>query len=154
VVVVDIRVERVTPVIVSMYFDINRPIDIDLQKIQTILTHAKGVGIIFAIDSNSRSISWHDVLTNNGRKKLEEFIINKKLRVANEKSSRYTFQTERGTSNIDLTLMNNWAIDYVIDWKIHDQESCSDHKIIKYGICKGKIYFNRRVRIRQGRDTQ
>ena len=63
--VVEIRVERVTLIIVSMYFDINRPIDIDLQKIQTILTHAKGVGIIFAIDSNARSTSWHDVLTNN-----------------------------------------------------------------------------------------
>jgi len=153
-VVVEIRVEMVTLIIVSMYFDINRPIDIDLQKIQTILTHAKGVGIIFAIDSNARSTSWHDVLTNNRGKKLEEFIINKQLHIANEESSRYTFQRERGASNIDLTIMNNQAIDYVIDWKIHDQESCFDHKIIKYGIGKGKIYFNRRVRIRQERDTQ
>jgi hypothetical protein len=30
--VVEIGVERVTLIIVSMYFDINRPIDIDLQK--------------------------------------------------------------------------------------------------------------------------
>jgi len=74
VVVVEIRVERVTLIIVSMYFDINRPIDIDLQKIQTILTHAKGVGIIFAIDNNARSTSWHGVLTNNRGKKLEESV--------------------------------------------------------------------------------
>jgi len=113
-----------------MYFDINRPIDIDLQKIQAILTHTKGVGIIFAIDSNARSTSWHDVLTNNRGKKLEEFIISKELHIANEKSSSYTFQTERGASNIDLTIINNQAIDYV-DWKIHDRESWSDHKIIK-----------------------
>jgi hypothetical protein len=37
--------------------------------------------------------------------------------------------------------MNNQAIDYVIDWKIHVQESCSDHKIIKYGIGKGNDLF-------------
>jgi hypothetical protein len=40
-------------ILVSMYFDTNRPIDIDLQKMQEILTHAKGTGIIFAIDSNA-----------------------------------------------------------------------------------------------------
>jgi len=33
--------------------------------------------------------------------------------------------------------MNNQAIDYVTDWEIHEQESCSDHKIIKIGIGKG-----------------
>ena len=43
---VEIRVERVAFMIVSMYFDINRPIDIDLQKKQAPLTQAKGMGII------------------------------------------------------------------------------------------------------------
>ena len=90
--VVEIRVERATVIIVSMYFDINRPIDIDLQKMQTILTHMKGVGIIFSIDSNARSTSWHVVLTNNRGKKLEEFIISKMLHIANEESSSYKFQ--------------------------------------------------------------
>jgi len=87
VVVVEIRVERVTLIIVSMYFDINRPIAIDLQKIQTSLTHAKGVGIIFEIDSNARSTSWHGFLTNNRGKKLEEFIISKQLHIANQESN-------------------------------------------------------------------
>ena len=103
---------------------------------QTILTHKKGVGIIFSIDSNARSTSWHDVLSNNRGKKLEEFIVSKQLHITNEESSSYTFQTERGASNIDLTVVNSQAIDYVTEWAIHEQESCSDHKIIKFGICK------------------
>jgi len=74
---------------------------------------------------------------------LEEFIISEQLHIANEESSSYMFQTERGASNIDLTIMNNQAIDYVIDWKIHDQESCSNHKIIKYGIGKGNDLFQK-----------
>ena len=37
----------VTLIIASMYFDINRPIDIDLQKMEATLTHAKMVGILF-----------------------------------------------------------------------------------------------------------
>jgi hypothetical protein len=150
VVVVETRVGKVTLIIVSMYFDINRPIDIDLQKMQTIITHAKGVGIIFAIDSNARSTSWHDVLTNNRGKKLEEFIISKQLHIANEESSSNTFQTERGASNIDLTILNNKAIDYITDWKIHDQESCSDHNIIKYGLGKGNDLIQQTVSNKAG----
>jgi len=59
------------------------------------------------------------------------------LHIANEESSSYMFQTERGASNIDVTVMNNQVIDYVTDWAIHEQESSSDHKIIKFGIGKG-----------------
>ena len=45
------RVGSVTFVVASVYFDINRPIDDDLQKMQAVITHAKGMGIVFAIDS-------------------------------------------------------------------------------------------------------
>jgi hypothetical protein len=97
---------------------------------QEILTHAKGVGTIFAIDSNARSTSGHDVLTNKRGKTLEEFLIRKQLYIANEESCSTTFQTGCGASNIDLTILNNQAIDLITDWTIYDQESCSDHNII------------------------
>jgi hypothetical protein len=51
------RVGSVTSVIASMYFDIKRSIDEDLKKMQAVMTHAKGTGIVFAIDSNARSTS-------------------------------------------------------------------------------------------------
>ena len=85
--------------LISMYFDINRSIDIDLQKMQEILTYAKGVGTIFAIDSNARSNSWHDVLTNKRGRTLEEFLISRQLYTANEESCYKTFQSGRGASN-------------------------------------------------------
>ena len=62
--VLEKKVGNATLLIASMYFDINRPIDYDLQKIQAIIMHANGVGIVFAVDSNARSTSLHDVLTN------------------------------------------------------------------------------------------
>jgi len=89
-----------------MYFDINRPIDFDLQKMQAILMHANGVGIAFAVDSNARSTSWHDVLTKKRGKTMEEFIISKQLHTANEENSHTTFWTSRGARNIDLTILN------------------------------------------------
>jgi hypothetical protein len=118
--VMEIGVGSVTFVVASMYFDINRPIDDDLQKMQAVITHAKGMGIVFAIDSNARSTSWHDVLTNKRGKMMEEFLISKQLYIANEESRYTTFQTCRGVSNIDLTVLNNTAINYLQDWTVYD----------------------------------
>jgi len=129
-VVVETRGESTSLILISMYFDINRTIDTDLQKIQEILTHAKGT--IFAVDSNERSTTWHDVLTNKRGKALEEFLISRQLYIANEESCYKTFQSGRGTSNIDLTISNNQTIGSINNWSIHEQESCSDHDILKY----------------------
>jgi len=43
-----------------MYFDINRQIEDDLKKVEAIINHAKGAGVLLAIDSNPRSKTWHD----------------------------------------------------------------------------------------------
>jgi hypothetical protein len=140
-VVLEIRVDKVILIIASMDFDINRPLDIDLQKkMQAILMHAKGVRIIFSIDSNARSTTWHDMLTNKRGKTLEEFLISRQVHIANKDSCCTTFRTCRGASNIDLTVLNNQAIDFISDWAVHDQESCSDH-IIKYGLGNENVTF-------------
>jgi hypothetical protein len=100
--------------------------------------HANGVGIVFAVDSNARSTSWHDVLTNKRGKTMEEFLISRQLHIANEESCLTTFWTSRGASNIDLTIINNQAIGLISEWAIHNQESCSDYNIIKYGLGNAK----------------
>ena len=61
-------------VIASMYFDINQQIADDVLKIEAILQHAKGAGIILAMDSNSRSTAWHDTQTNARGRILEDFL--------------------------------------------------------------------------------
>ena len=139
--VVETRVDEASLVLVSMYFDINRLIDIDLQKMQEILTHAKGTSTIFAIDSNARSTSWHNVLTNKPGRALEEFLISRQLYTANEESCYKTFQSGRGSSDTDLTILNNQAFEIISDWTIHDHESCSDHNVIKYDLGKGKDFY-------------
>ena len=62
------------------------------------------------------------------------------MHIANEDSCCTTFRTCRGASNIDLTVLNNQAIDFISDWAVHDQESCSDH-IIKYGLGNENVTF-------------
>jgi len=82
---------------------------------QAVTAHAKGTGIVFAIESNARSTTWHEVLANKRGKKKEEFLISNQLHISNIESSYTTFQTCRGASNIDLTILNNTAIKYLQD---------------------------------------
>jgi hypothetical protein len=51
----------------SMYFDITKEIERDLDKIEGILDFTKGKGPIIAVDSNARSKAWHNSQTNKRR---------------------------------------------------------------------------------------
>jgi hypothetical protein len=75
----------------SMYFDFEDQIEKSFTKIDAILQFAKGGRILIPTDSNSRSTTWHDIITNSRGKKLEEYIASKQLHVINEESERYTF---------------------------------------------------------------
>ena len=91
----------------SIYLDIGNEITMDLNKIENILQFAKGRGLIVSMDSNATSKTWHDVLTNKRGRLLEEFVISNRVHIVNEDSKRTTFESNRGTSNIDLTIADN-----------------------------------------------
>jgi len=63
-VVLEVVSDKAKTIIASMFFDINRQIEGDLNEIEAIIHHAKGAGFLLGIDSNSRSTSWHDTQTN------------------------------------------------------------------------------------------
>ena len=58
--------------------------------------------------------------------------MSKQMHIVNEESCGTAFRTSRSASNIDLTVLDNQAIDVIIDGIISDWESCSDHSILKY----------------------
>jgi hypothetical protein len=118
----------------SVYMDYNDLIENNIKTIEKILDFTKGAKIIIAIDSNSRSKTWHDVTTNSRGKLLEEFVASNQLHIINEDSTRTTFQTGRGKSNIDITITNNQMLADVTNWEISEQESASDHNTIKFSI--------------------
>jgi hypothetical protein len=119
---------------VSMYFDIEEQIENNFTKIDEILQCAKGGRILIATDSNSRSKTWHDIITNSRGKKLEEYLGSRQLHIIKEESERFTFHNSRGSSNIDLTITNNNLIAGMNEWEISAEESCSDHNFLKYKI--------------------
>ena len=107
VIVLEATIDNTKTIIASMYLDITRQTDIDILKIEAIIAYAKGEAVIIAMDSNCRSTSWHDSLTNRKGELLEEYLKSKQLNIINEESSLTNFNGGRGTSNIDITITNN-----------------------------------------------
>ena len=75
-------------------------------------THARtqfsnGSSFLIAMDSNSRSTGWYDSQTNSRGKIPEEYLTCRDLYVMNDESELTTFQSHRGSSNTDLTIVNN-----------------------------------------------
>ena len=64
----------------------------------------------------------------------------------NEATETPTFQSNRGSSRIDLTITNSKLVRFVSDWTCGEEESCSDHNIVNFKIAsvnngKGKMNY-------------
>jgi len=129
----------------SMYFDIQDQLGKPLNNMDEILKLTKSGKILIAADTNSRSKTWHDVITNTRGKKLEEYLAGTQLHIINKENERSTFHNSRGISNIDLTIVNNNLLTAVRDWEISEEESLSDHNYLKYKISmrRDKTYTNK-----------
>ena len=86
------------------------------------------------MDSNAWSTIWHDDTTNNRGKILEEFVASNQMHIINEDSPSRTFKSSGGSSNIDLTLVNNPMLADIKEWEISEEESASGHNILKFSI--------------------
>jgi len=97
-----------------------------------------------ATDSNSRSTMWNDKKINPRGKMLEEFVASNHLHVINEDNKRTTFQSNRGKSNIDLTITNNQMLANIKKWDISEEESASDHNLMKFKVRLDKNNYTRK----------
>jgi hypothetical protein len=117
-----------------MYLDIAEEMGKTIETIKDILRPAKTRGVLVAMENNSRSRLWHDKLTNGRSKKVEVFQISEQLFIMREESEMKTFQSNKRSSNIYLTIRNIKLLKAVQEWKISEEESCSDHRIFQFCI--------------------
>lgn len=113
-----------------MYLDITEDINIDLRKIDNVLSFIKVAGLLIAMDSNARSSTWH-VTTNNRGRELGEYLITNIFFVINE-NRETTFENNRRMSNIDLTVVNSYLMPMLHQRQCSKETSCSDHRIITF----------------------
>jgi hypothetical protein len=76
-------------------------------------------------------------MTNTRGRILEILLVSKQLYIMNEESVDTIIRNSRGASNVDLTIISNQLLITVVEWEISEQESYSDHSIIKYAIGQG-----------------
>ena len=134
----------------SLYFAIDRDMGRDIGKVEEMRKHTRGKGLILSIDSNSTSKFWHDTHTNQRGKNLEEFIITSYLILMNEETDIPTFETIRGRSWVDMTLRNNAPAQKTIRWTCGENESRSDHNLIRFDIEAGTTGCNAFNHTRKG----
>ena len=130
----------------GMYFDIEEQINDNFQKIDEMLFFAKGMSVLIAMGSNSRSTAWHETKTNARGRTLEEYLFSKQLHIMKEERERPTFKSSRGTINIGITVVNNQLFAEISVWKISEEESFPDHHIIQYSLrhrdhCRNESHF-------------
>jgi hypothetical protein len=136
----------------SLYLPIDRDIDRYFEKIENILQLTRGEGLILAINSNARRKLWSDRCTNTRGRALEELIISRDMLIINEESDIPTFETIRRRSWIDFIICNKTLAQKTIGLSCCEEKSCSDHKLISFGIelvegrdnvtqCPGKRYY-------------
>ena len=119
---------------VSLYLPFDRDIVRDTETIENILQLTKGEGLILALDSNARSKLWFDKHTNARGRTMKEYIITRDLHIINTKTGIPSFETNRGSSWIDLTLCNSKLTQNIKRWTCREEESCAEHKIICFDI--------------------
>ena len=118
----------------SVYMDYNETIENNFQTLENVLEFTEGAKLIITMDSNARSTTWHEVITNNRGKMMEKFVASYQLHIINEDSPRKTFQSSRGSSNINLTIVNKQMLPEIKNCEILEEESASDHNILKFSI--------------------
>jgi len=78
---------------------------------------------------------------------LEEFFVTNQLHIINEDSTKTTFHSSRVSSNIDLTIVNNQMLAAIKDGEISDEDSCSDHNIMKFNFNVTTTNKEKKIRI-------
>ena len=76
---------------ISLYFDITEDIEINIRKTEQILNYLMGQGVLKAADSNARSKTWHDTITNQRGKGLEDFLNISNLYIRSQSKKKPNF---------------------------------------------------------------
>jgi hypothetical protein len=115
--------------VVSQYFPPAESIEVGIDQLEKVLRSLRGKKIIIGLDSNAKSPLWCSRTTDGRGEALEAIIAQYGLHVLNRPGQSHTFETTR--SNIDVTMASPEAIPLVKEWKVHEDGTSSDHRILE-----------------------
>ena len=102
------------------------------------LAREKDYTLVMGGDYNARNVIFGSSTTDNRGMKIEDIMVTYDLESAN-KGSTPTCTASHPGSVIDATFINSEKSDLIQDWRVSQQESFSDHKLICFSIKGPKL---------------
>lgn len=128
-------------VVVSFYFEPDKPIGPYLEQLGKVVETLGSRGILIGGDTNAKSVWWGSVGTDARGEEVLGMLGEWGLQLLNDGQTP-TFETVRGgkllTSHIDITACSEDIIGLISDWKVDDTMASSDHNAITFVIKKSK----------------
>ena len=104
-------------------------------KVRDIVRHCerKNIPLIICADTNSHHICWGSAESNARGMQLMDWVVSSNLIIQN-RANTPTFVTRVRSEVLDLTFANNLADRKLRNWLVSDEESFSDHRLIRFSI--------------------
>ena len=101
------------------------------QKLRDLIEHSKtqNLELIIGCDANSHHTVWGSSNINKRGEKLLDYLASSSLQIMNT-GNRPTFVNRRRGEVIDITLASNYASSNIINWRVSDEITLSDHRYI------------------------
>lgn len=136
-IVVRTKIEKkVTNIVVaSVYlaYDPIQPPDTRMLDRVAQYANSKGYPLVVGVDANSHHMVWGSTDTNTRGEALLEYLVSTNLEFVNV-GKEPTFVTSIRREVIDLTLANDKMSDMIINWRVSDEESSSDHRYLTFEV--------------------
>jgi hypothetical protein len=113
----------------SVYLDINQVVAEPNWAKTITKAESTGSSHYARVDGNSHSTLWGCNITNPRGSNLETFIYSHNI-ILHNTGSKPTFETQRGSSIIDITLTSPSLANQVTRWQVHDKMHLSDHHLV------------------------
>jgi hypothetical protein len=123
---------------VSQYLPPIENIEVGLEQLDKVLSNLWGKKVVVGVDANAKSPLWCSRSINDRREALEAIIAQYGLHVLNQPGQAPTFETTRGRSNINITMASPEIIPLVKSWRVHEDGTSSDHRILETSLDLGR----------------
>ena len=94
--------------------------------------------LIVGSDVNSHSKFWNSTDDNPRGEALVEYILASDLHILNE-GSEPTFVNAIRKEVLDISVSNSQALHIIVDWKVEDRDTQSDHKLITFTLARKSL---------------
>lgn len=124
----------------SVYMPPNdsKPINEILDNITTVINILKPQYLIMGGDTNAKSILWNSKHNNRRGDQIIEFTFQNNLIILND-SKIPTYSSTNGQSHIDLTFANTTTYRKILNWKVEEIETNSDHAYITFQLAFDEV---------------